>query len=161
MAGAEAMKAISLWEPYASLIRCRAKTIETRSWATNYRGPLLICAAKGGLPMYELIGILCQQAFHDGLSSLAQPGRGIKITDLNHGKMVARVNLVDCKKTDDLKQSEIGGNFPFGNFPLGRYAWIFTDVIPVKMAKVKGSQGFFNVDDNLIHQDDGGRDHEQ
>ncbi|NLE60710.1 MAG: ASCH domain-containing protein, partial [Planctomycetes bacterium] len=40
------MKALSLWEPWASLMRCGAKTIETRSWYTSYRGPLLICGAK-------------------------------------------------------------------------------------------------------------------
>lgn len=26
------MKAVSLWQPWASLIACGAKTIETRSW---------------------------------------------------------------------------------------------------------------------------------
>lgn len=40
------VKAISLWEPWASLMRSGAKTVETRSWYTSYRGPLLICAAK-------------------------------------------------------------------------------------------------------------------
>lgn len=40
------MRAISLWEPWASLIRTGAKTFETRSWETKYRGLLLICAAK-------------------------------------------------------------------------------------------------------------------
>ena len=38
--------AISLWEPWASLMATGAKTIETRGWATRHRGPLLICAAK-------------------------------------------------------------------------------------------------------------------
>ena len=40
------MKAISLWNPWAALIRCGAKTIETRSWSTQYRGQLAIHAAK-------------------------------------------------------------------------------------------------------------------
>jgi hypothetical protein len=148
------MRAISLWEPWASLIRCKAKTIETRSWPTKYRGPLLICSSKGGLPLYELIGLLYQKAFHDGLSPLSQPGRAITIHDLNHGKMVARVNLTDCKRTDDMTQTEIGDNRPYGDFSIGRYAWILTDIIPVVMMKVRGSQGFFNVDDYLILHDD-------
>jgi hypothetical protein len=45
------------------------------------------------------------------------------------------------------------GNRPFGDFSLGRYAWIFEDIIPVRMVKVKGSQGFFYVDDSLIHNE--------
>lgn len=33
------MKAISLWQPWASAIAVGAKRVETRSWATKYRGP--------------------------------------------------------------------------------------------------------------------------
>lgn len=40
------IKAISLKEPWASLILNGKKTIETRVWKTNYRGKLLICASK-------------------------------------------------------------------------------------------------------------------
>ena len=40
------MKALTLYQPYASLIAVGAKTIETRSWGTSYRGGLLIHAGK-------------------------------------------------------------------------------------------------------------------
>jgi hypothetical protein len=40
------VKALSLWQPWASLIPLGTKTIETRSWSTRYRGPLAIHAAK-------------------------------------------------------------------------------------------------------------------
>ncbi|HVM07165.1 MAG TPA: ASCH domain-containing protein [Acidimicrobiales bacterium] len=40
------MKAISLWQPWASLIAYGVKTIETRSWSTPYRGRIAIHAAK-------------------------------------------------------------------------------------------------------------------
>jgi activating signal cointegrator 1 len=39
------MKALSLWQPWASLVALGVKTIETRSWSTSYRGPLAIHAA--------------------------------------------------------------------------------------------------------------------
>lgn len=39
------MKALTLWQPWASLIAVGDKTIETRSWSTKYRGPLAIHAA--------------------------------------------------------------------------------------------------------------------
>jgi len=39
------MKAISIREPWASMIRNGQKTIETRTWNTNYRGKLLLCAS--------------------------------------------------------------------------------------------------------------------
>jgi activating signal cointegrator 1 len=40
------MKALSLWQPWASLIYDGRKTIETRHWEMLYRGPLAIHAAK-------------------------------------------------------------------------------------------------------------------
>jgi hypothetical protein len=39
------MRAISLWQPWASAIALRLKSNETRGWATTYRGPLAIHAA--------------------------------------------------------------------------------------------------------------------
>ena len=40
------MRALSLWQPWASLIYDGRKTIETRHWEMLYRGPLAIHAAK-------------------------------------------------------------------------------------------------------------------
>lgn len=40
------MKALTVRQPWASLIACGAKTIETRSWRTSYRGWLAIHAGK-------------------------------------------------------------------------------------------------------------------
>lgn len=40
------MKAITLWQPWATLVARKVKVIETRSWSTNYRGPLAIHASK-------------------------------------------------------------------------------------------------------------------
>lgn len=40
------MKALTLHQPWASLIAAGVKTIETRSWSTRYRGPLAVHAGK-------------------------------------------------------------------------------------------------------------------
>lgn len=40
------MKCIAIKQPYASLIVSGVKTIENRTWASNYRGPLAIYASK-------------------------------------------------------------------------------------------------------------------
>ncbi len=40
------MKAISLHQPWANLIRDGKKKIETRFWPTKYRGDLVICSTK-------------------------------------------------------------------------------------------------------------------
>lgn len=46
------MRALSLRQPWASLVTIGVKTIETRSWATKYRGPLAIHAAKRRPPIH-------------------------------------------------------------------------------------------------------------
>jgi hypothetical protein len=40
------MKALSIKQPWANKIACGEKTIETRTWSTNYRGRLLIVSSK-------------------------------------------------------------------------------------------------------------------
>ena len=41
------MKALTLTQPWASLMELGQKEVETRSWYTGYRGELVIHAAKG------------------------------------------------------------------------------------------------------------------
>ena len=48
------MKALTIRQPYASLIATGAKTIETRSWSTQYRGPIAIHAGKSPRTWREL-----------------------------------------------------------------------------------------------------------
>lgn len=52
------IKAISLHQPYASMIALKSKTIETRTWSTNHRGDLLIVSTRKP----ELPGFLCGYA---------------------------------------------------------------------------------------------------
>ena len=49
------MKALSVRQPWASMIALNEKTIETRTWSTDYRGDLLIVSSRkpaiAGLPL--------------------------------------------------------------------------------------------------------------
>ena len=148
------MKAISLHEPWASLIRTGAKRWETRPWRTHYRGKLLICAAKGGLGKYELIHTMCTWNMQGGLAPLVgepldltfKSYPGVQRKHLNFGKAVAIVDLVDCKPTDDMTLAEIETEKHFGNFSLGRYAWKLKLIDgSFEPFPVKGAQGFFDV----------------
>jgi hypothetical protein len=40
------MKALSIEQPWANMIASGEKTIETRTWSTDYRGPILIVSSK-------------------------------------------------------------------------------------------------------------------
>ena len=40
------MKALSVKQPWANMIASGEKTLETRTWTTRYRGPLLIVSSR-------------------------------------------------------------------------------------------------------------------
>ena len=55
------MKALSVRQPWASLIGDGKKTLEIRSWPTGYRGDLLICASAkpyGSLPTGKALAVV-------------------------------------------------------------------------------------------------------
>jgi len=49
------IKAISVHQPWASMIQQGAKNIETRNWYTDHRGDLLICSTLNP----EIVGFKC------------------------------------------------------------------------------------------------------
>jgi hypothetical protein len=133
------MKALSLTQPWATLIALGAKRIETRSWTTNYRGPLAIHAAKS-FPM----GAQAQCAlpiFHDALHLHGYPPE----PRLPRGVIVATCELIAVKL---ISRESFGWqwegptgrlhSYPyterelaFGDFSPGRYAWLLADVKPL------------------------------
>ncbi len=54
------MRTLTLTQPWATLVALGAKTIETRSWQTSYRGPLAIHAGQGLGPVGGKKGLLQQ-----------------------------------------------------------------------------------------------------
>jgi hypothetical protein len=161
------MKALSLWQPWASLVATGAKRLETRSWATNYRGPLVIHAAKGGLSKGELIHYLCLWEFQGTLAPLVgkpldlecKTWPGVVRSDLPFGKLLCIVDLVDCLPTEKLTLGEIGSERHFGDFSLGRYAWKLENVgLLPEPVPMKGARGLFEVPANLIRDTNRGFD---
>jgi hypothetical protein len=134
------MKAISLYEPWGTLIALGKKRYETRSWSTTYRGSLLICASKKRPPLSQIIGILYYA--------------GITLNELNPGRAVAFVDLTDIYPADDLLQVDrfyglLEENEKFyGDFSPGRFAWKLENIRRIKNPPpIKGKQGLFDVDD--------------
>src|SRR5689334_4415085 len=87
------MKAITLHQPYATLIAIGAKRIETRSWPTRYRGPLAIHAARVLGPQAR--ALCSHEPFR---SALARAGYASPDA-LPLGAVVATCRLVDCLPT--------------------------------------------------------------
>jgi activating signal cointegrator 1 len=97
------MKAISLTQPWATLIAIGAKRIETRSFSTSYRGPIAIHAAKGLGPVGGMRGLVeqCQAPrFHQAFIDADLPSLfGNHENPFPLGAIVATANLVHCLST--------------------------------------------------------------
>lgn len=136
------VKALSLWEPWATLMALGEQTIETRQWSTRYRGPLLICGAKRFVKR-ELLDLLEDPDYRRALSGVWK-GRGGD--GLSLGKAVALVDLYDCVATSALKRiGAVGQDRPFGNYTDGRFGWVTTGLRRLKPFPVTGRQGLFDV----------------
>ncbi|MFA4903029.1 MAG: ASCH domain-containing protein [Desulfobaccales bacterium] len=147
------IKALSLWQPWASLIAVGAKQYETRSWKTDYRGPLLICAAQGGLSEKALKELLIQPKFVKALEPLFDAGvpgdnlqQWIPSWFLPFGKAVAIAQLTACIPTFQYQTDWIGLEATFGDFSSGRYAWKLENVRAIEPFPVKGRQGLFKIE---------------
>lgn len=77
------LKALTIKQPWASLIMLGYKGFEFRSWRTNYRGKLLIHAGQG----------IDKQAMLRLEKYLPR--------ELPMGKILGKVTLVDCIKCDE------------------------------------------------------------
>ena len=133
------MRTISLWQPWASLWCSPHKIHETRDWPTKHRGWLLVHASKKMVKQVDL----------DLADILAGEFGGCWASDLPVGAIIGAVNIVNCRRTDELafNTKEAQTDYVCGNFAPGRYAWErgewrqFAKQIPYR-----GAQGFFSVD---------------
>lgn len=137
------MKAISLLQPYASLIAVGAKKYETRSWKTNYRGLMAIHASKGWNPIQR--SLLAKEVFQKSLSSLAKNQEIITKEHLPFGSIIAYCELIDCIPTTELNPNQIANERYFGDFTPGRYAWLLADIRQIESIPAKGKLGLWDV----------------
>lgn len=131
------MKVLSLKEPYASLIKEKIKTVETRSWKTNYRGELYIHASQSKSPINN-----------ERLKSLT------KNIQLSPGHILCKCNLVDCiymtKEYVEQMKKDNYDEYICGLYEEGRYAWILEDIVPLKEPiKAKGQLNIWNYYNEL------------
>jgi hypothetical protein len=127
------MKALTLWQPWATLVAMGEKRIETRNWSTKYRGELAIHAA-AKLPPKWLGASSRTDPFRDELADLFavrrdRDDRGGKHVDdllrtLPLGKVVCVVRLMAVEEINDMLRETLSTRERlFGNYEGGRYAW--------------------------------------
>ena len=146
------MKALTLTQPWATLVANGSKRIETRSWSTLYRGHLAIHAAKG-YPKWAKE--TCEE--EDFATALDQ-----EVAGLPTGCVLAVCRLVSCIPTRELQTNRLIECDPtascgpflltakerrFGDYEPGRWAWLLADVTRLpNPIYVKGALGLWECD---------------
>jgi activating signal cointegrator 1 len=124
----DTVKALTLTQPWSCLMALGAKGIETRSWSTEYRGPLAIHAAKG---FPRAAQALCEKEPFQQMLSRGGYTRhslsGQNAWRLPLGQIVA-IGLLDevQRITPDFAVEEPERSF--GDYTPGRFAWRFSSI---------------------------------
>ena len=155
------MKAITIWQPWASAIALGDKCFETRGWSTDYRGPIAIHAAAKA-PTKDIIDLFNYKYAWGETSfdlKLEKVGNEKILSIVNFsfgephytyaplGDIIAIADLIDCVKIT----KEFRGNLPnmeltLGDYRLGRYAWKLENVKKLdKPIPYKGQQWLWNA----------------
>ncbi len=111
------MKAITVWQPWAHLIApLGAKLIETRSWATTYRGDLAIHA--GNPQTVDRTEVTRLRGLFPDLA----PGLAV---GLPTSAIVGVVTLWDVMEmTDEWIAAQVPREVEFGIYAPGRFGWM-------------------------------------
>jgi activating signal cointegrator 1 len=144
------MKAITLTQPWATLVAIGAKRYETRSWNTVYTGPIAIHAAKG------LSSVGGKRGLHDLCRT--EPFRSVITEEMIHlmplGRIVAVANIVGCFRSStvdaDLPIEPAEHERDFGDWHAGRYVYALDNVVELTHPRVaRGQLGLWNVPDAM------------
>jgi hypothetical protein len=129
----ETIKAISLWEPWATLMARGVKRHETRHWATDHRGRIAIHAAKT-LDLAGAPDLLCLSLLGRDWSAACARGAVVAIGD-----------LVACRPATDVGVELTRADQAAGNYAPGRYAWRIDRIRRLaEPIPTLGRQGLFN-----------------
>lgn len=145
------MKAITLTQPWATLVAIGAKRIETRGWSTSYRGPLAIHAGKGLGPVGGKKGLMSLCRSEPFRSVLLAAGI-LGTPALPLGAIVATCELVAVVETAWFTTHDYWPAYPltdqeraFGDYTPGRFAWLLADVKPLPdPIPAKGALGLWD-----------------
>lgn len=136
------VKAISLWQPWASLWLSSRKVHETRHWYTQHSGRLAVHAAKR-----------CETKFGPGdplLEILQDEFGGHWAMDLPRGCLLGFVDLVSVAKTERTTPAS-DDDRACGDWTPGRYAWRRgAYAILTTPVAYRGLQGMFSVPEELL-----------
>ena len=127
-------RAISLIQPWATLIVAGLKRYETRSWSTPYRGHILIHASKKVDHRYlarpDVARLVMQAGFYH----------------FPTGAIIGRAIIAGCVQAEELADLIPDAERLVGDFGEGRFAWAMQNAVMFEQPiECKGHLGIWTV----------------
>ena len=125
--------ALSIRQPWAELILQSRKTIELRSWDTDYRGYLWLHTGKGAAPDLD---------------------RSFGISDPPRGAFVGRIALTDISSIDAQRWERWRSqHLDSGHYEPGHFAWILSSAERLRVPiPAPGKLKLFEVNEELVRR---------
>lgn len=139
------MLALSIRQPWASLIMKAGKDIENRCWPTKVRGRVLVHAAKGMTRTEHEDAIdfavrAIRATPRGGVTTRTVTLRelGFDFDMLERGGIIGSVEIVDCVTDSD------------SPWFMGEHGFVLRDPRPIPFTPWKGQLGFFDVPEEAL-----------
>lgn len=126
-------KALTIAQPYASMIARGVKRVENREWSTPYRGMLYIHAGK----------------------SLAWLNHKTPPDGMPFGAIVAIATLVDCLHVDAIRRGTYDEKYPWlRSHPHtnGTWCWVLDGVAAIGPWPWRGAQRIWTIDPDELNR---------
>lgn len=149
------MRALTVWQPHATMLALGLRTIETRGWPTSYRGTLLIHAAKKwdddiaddcDIAGSQVRGVMWSLKLTENQTRMANTLWG-----KTRGCVLAIAELVDCKRIPEPCGSDFDQQW--GGFGPGRWGFVLSDLRTLaKPIPAVGHQQLWTPNAELIEE---------
>lgn len=148
------MKALSIKEPWATLIVYAGKDVENRTWEMGYRGPLLVHASKAPEPLDDIgWDYLARHALRTFNPAARMPD-AYRLPGFQHvreliqpGHVIGVVDVVGCDQESGQSEWEA----------MGQWHIRLANARPIAQPfEWKGQLGLFSIPDPIVAHHDGG-----
>lgn len=142
------MKALSIKQPWASLIAHGIKDIENRTWRTNFRGRIYIHASAA--KVIDCLRVLNEEQYLIAQKHFLKLGLN-KFSDLPISAIIGEVDIIDCVINHESIWAEKTFMYEYdetGEKPIGKpiYNWVLANPIlyDKPILNVKGKLSFWD-----------------
>lgn len=143
-------KCVTLWQPWATGIADRLKTIETRPWPTRYRGLLGI---HGGRQWDDFFSF---ERVRSRIATTLLPYSTIERAQRERGFLIAVCELVDIKEYESrtaFAQDVDHHRCPDNWWEPGKRGWILKNIRRIKPIQIRGMQGLWTFSGEVEFED--------